>query len=106
MTRPAFLRRWPNLDGCPAPTRADLGVLRCVVYANRCTDPSHARWRRVAWPMAIVWWLRPWWPNAKGRLADRGIRVCRKCGCTDDRACDPPCWWVEKYLCSACADRR
>jgi hypothetical protein len=33
-------------------------------------------------------------------------RTCRVCGCTDDNACTPPCWWVEAgatFLCSACA---
>lgn len=29
--------------------------------------------------------------------------ACRVCGCTDERACDPPCWWVEDDLCSRCA---
>lgn len=31
---------------------------------------------------------------------------CRRCGCTDDRACateDGPCSWAEPGLCSACA---
>lgn len=23
------------------------------------------------------------------------LRTCRVCGCTDDRACDPPCAWIE-----------
>ena len=27
-------------------------------------------------------------------------RVCRGCGCTDDQACFPTCWWVEEDLCS------
>jgi hypothetical protein len=34
-----------------------------------------------------------------------GVRTCRVCGCTDDRACvtaDGPCHWVEDSLCSAC----
>lgn len=34
-----------------------------------------------------------------------GVRACRTCGCTDERACmtdDGPCWWVEADLCSAC----
>lgn len=33
-------------------------------------------------------------------------RVCRQCGCTDDRACvvdGVACHWVEPNLCSACA---
>lgn len=34
-------------------------------------------------------------------------RKCRDCGCTDDRACmtaTGPCHWVERDLCSNCAD--
>ena len=31
-------------------------------------------------------------------------RSCRVCGCTDDHACTPACWWVGYELCSACAD--
>lgn len=41
--------------------------------------------------------------------ADRAVRTCRVCGCTDDRACYPgkgpfavACHWVELDLCSAC----
>jgi len=30
-------------------------------------------------------------------------RVCRGCGCTQDRACPGGCSWVEIDLCSACA---
>ena len=30
-------------------------------------------------------------------------RSCRKCGCTDERACPNGCWWVEADLCSRCA---
>lgn len=29
-------------------------------------------------------------------------RTCRTCGCTDDAACWPTCWWVAPDLCSAC----
>jgi hypothetical protein len=28
---------------------------------------------------------------------------CRVCGCTHDKACEPPCWWEEPDLCSTCA---
>jgi hypothetical protein len=30
---------------------------------------------------------------------------CRVCGCTEDRACDPPCGWEpgEGNVCSSCA---
>lgn len=39
-----------------------------------------------------------------GELADTSDRVCRVCGCTDDHACPGGCYWVEKDLCSVCAD--
>ena len=32
-------------------------------------------------------------------------RSCRVCGCTDDHACDPPCYWVAWNLCSGCAGK-
>ena len=28
---------------------------------------------------------------------------CRVCGCGDLHSCWPPCWWVERDLCSRCA---
>jgi len=31
--------------------------------------------------------------------------TCRKCGCTEDKACDGGCSWVEPDLCSACAEK-
>jgi hypothetical protein len=31
---------------------------------------------------------------------EQGWRVCRRCGCTDEMACNPPCTWVEADLCS------
>jgi hypothetical protein len=30
------------------------------------------------------------------------VRTCRVCGCTDDNACPPTCWWVAEDLCSTC----
>ncbi len=45
-------------------------------------------------------------PTCGGFLVYRSpretARTCRECSCTDDRACSPPCWWVEQDLCSAC----
>lgn len=35
------------------------------------------------------------------RQAD--VRSCRRCGCTDDRACFGGCYWVAPDLCSVCA---
>lgn len=41
-------------------------------------------------------------------FADSGLRHCRECFCTEDRAClgadDEPCHWVEDDLCSSCAE--
>ena len=31
------------------------------------------------------------------------VRRCRVCGCTDDRACEGGCYWIEADLCSRCA---
>jgi hypothetical protein len=36
---------------------------------------------------------------------DAGVRRCRVCGCSDDRACLGGCFWVEADLCSACVPR-
>jgi len=45
-------------------------------------------------------------------MAENGteqVRACRVCGCTDDRACEGGCWWVEDPaggdLCSRCEKR-
>lgn len=35
------------------------------------------------------------------RLRSLGIRACRKCGCTEARACAGGCWWVSLDVCSA-----
>lgn len=32
-------------------------------------------------------------------------RVCRVCGCTATRACNPPCFWINDDLCSSCAGK-
>lgn len=37
-----------------------------------------------------------------------GETRCRRCGCTDQRACTTPygpCYWVEQDLCSGCAPK-
>jgi len=41
--------------------------------------------------------------EAMDEAAKAHQRHCRVCGCTDLTACDPPCWWVAKDLCSACS---
>lgn len=41
---------------------------------------------------------------AEAAPAEAARRHCRKCGCTDDRACEGGCYWVENDLCSRCAE--
>jgi hypothetical protein len=38
------------------------------------------------------------------KLPDDVPGICRECACTDDRACNPPCSWVDAKhtLCSTC----
>ncbi|MBX3488888.1 GNAT family N-acetyltransferase [Parvibaculum sp.] len=41
-------------------------------------------------------------------LTPPGMRRCRVCGCTQNKACVTPagpCWWIAADLCSGCADR-
>lgn len=67
--------RWSR-TGCMAPVHARGGWLRCVVQAKRCDYPGHQRWNRWGWPLVqVVWWLKPWWPNAIGRAQDRAGRA-------------------------------
>lgn len=42
-------------------------------------------------------------PDGKPLLPSRLGPFCRKCGCTQESACVPSCWWVEDDLCSSCA---
>ena len=37
-----------------------------------------------------------------GLVGDTKVRVCRVCGCTEYRACEGSCHWVEEDLCSNC----
>jgi hypothetical protein len=55
----------------------------------------------VRWPNGRAHRFRAVFDYSSG-LAITPLRACRKCGCADDRACDPPCSWVEDDLCSAC----
>lgn len=45
-------------------------------------------------------------PKLRGssvRITIEDLQVCRKCGCTEDDACEGGCWWVESDLCSSCS---
>lgn len=33
-----------------------------------------------------------------------GVRTCRRCGCTDEVACDDGCCWMGADLCSNCVE--
>jgi hypothetical protein len=75
------------VNTCQAPVRSRGGILRCVLTRKGCTYPGHRRYDRVRLLAAVVWWLRPWWPNRLGRAQDRGdahvcpnVYRCRACG--------------------------
>jgi hypothetical protein len=53
----------------------------------------------ASWLVALAKWIRE---NVHADPPAGGVRACRKCGCTDARACPGGCWWVEYDLCSAC----
>lgn len=36
------------------------------------------------------------------RINGEGEVMCRQCGCTESRACEDSCYWVEENLCSVC----
>ncbi len=59
-----------NIARCPAPATTRWGTLRCVTLRTHCTNPRHASWNRALWPMALLWAVKPWWPNSEGRAAD------------------------------------
>lgn len=39
------------------------------------------------------------------RVGNVKVQVCRVCGCTQYRACEGSCYWVEEDLCSKCAEK-
>lgn len=44
-----------------------------------------------------------WWEwGLPGVPLQKGVRHCRICGCTEKRACEGGCYWVEYDLCSSC----
>lgn len=47
-----------------------------------------------------------WFPGNAGTF-DEDTAACALCGCTEDRACFPTCWWVQAdpNLCNRCAER-
>ena len=71
-----------NTSRCPGPVHTAGGWHRCIIRADSCAE--HDRWPMV--PMAVLWRLRPWWPNRLGRAQDRGtahtcpaVLPCRTC---------------------------
>lgn len=80
--RPLGLRGRLVLTRCPAPVHTDGGWLRCVAR-RPCRTPGHDTWPML--PLAVAWWIRPWWPNRLGRAQDRGLAhtpnvlPCRHC---------------------------
>lgn len=59
---------------CPWPVRAPGGVLRCVLQADRCDQHRHLP-RPLVLVADILWWPKPWWPNATGHAQDNAGRA-------------------------------
>ncbi len=62
-------------------------MLKCLAHNRMCEDYHRGRCKSMD-------------------LCSYKERKCRKCGCTEKRACvkeGTPCHWVERDLCSACA---
>lgn len=46
---------------------------------------------------------KAWIPASAVTASAPAVPTCRVCGCTDDRACEGGCSWVDSDLCSTCA---
>lgn len=103
MKRP--LMRRPHWDGCPAPAHTDTGTIQCVVQKNRCTEPGHAKWRRLGWVMPLVWAVKPWWPNATGRAMDAGRMPLDPATCQHNTARALPDEGRGLYRCMGCGTK-
>jgi hypothetical protein len=44
------------------------------------------------------------WPVIGFEFVDARVRICRKCGCTDELGCSNRCSWVAEDLCSVCVE--
>ena len=75
-------------------------------HVSFCPDNGrdHKRYHTRCFLVIIGDWLK----IVKSEGSNAMVRICRVCGCTDDRACMTtagPCYWVEDDLCSACAEK-
>ncbi len=43
-------------------------------------------------------------PPQPPKFDRNGLVRCRVCNCTEERACDPPCAWADRDLCTLCND--
>ena len=81
---------------------------RCQQQARCLRQPERLAWESRAGAFAeIAGDLRQILDVAAG--AGPGVRACRVCGCTQERACVPAgavsCYWVARDLCSACVGK-
>ena len=82
---------WKNVARFDAARRAE--VIKAVDNLGGILGAS-ARWC-LLYESGTREWLKP--------PATPNVAHCRECGCTDTRACEGGCWWVEPDLCSSCA---
>lgn len=84
---------WRLLAGAPAEHRAELEARAQAYFDARLTGPDHGD--MVAGDLVF--------PFADELLDGPNEWRCRKCGCTQERACPGGCHWVTSDLCSSCA---
>lgn len=102
---------------CPTPGTAELAVTQALATAGRqaAGEALLESARFFEYEMADAWGRDVQWVSTGSHVADLvagilrdhaatllEVRRCRRCGCTDDHACTPPCSWVEPDLCSRC----
>lgn len=77
----AIVRSWPQPDGSKVYLPLIVGMASFDVTQQRLNNLANER---------------KWMPFYERR--------CRVCGCTEDCACTGGCYWVERDLCSNCAE--
>lgn len=97
-------RTCPNRCGStpPAGTYACRACWRLLPASLK--TPILAAWKAGDWDghAAAKAAAQAWYDAQAQPAAGAGERACRVCGCTENNACWPPCWWTGPDLCSAC----
>jgi len=91
-----------NVADCRPMTEADCQAACCEIYPGA-----------FAWMLTNIRKIKPFavrgsqgFYEVDYEIKDEDVlkvtRVCRVCGCTEERACWGGCFWVEADMCNAC----